>query len=100
MWVHRNWFCRLFFNRRFGVHRVLGIVYLVQWFWSLAWYFVDYDAFVASPLVYTLCLSGLGQSLTATYYFSFLPKRQADPGYYRYVLAEGCGCCHIINVTG
>ena len=83
--MHRNWFCRLFFNRRFGVHRVLGIVYLVQWFWSLAWYFVDYDAFVASPLVYTLCLSGLGQSLTATYYFSFLPKRQADPGYYRYV---------------
>ena len=76
-----TWPLHLFFDQKFGVHRVLGLLYLVQY--ALAWrlYAMDAAAFAASALLYTLPLNGVLQSLTATYYFSFLPKR-ADPGYY------------------
>lgn len=71
----------LFVHPKFAVHRVFGFVYLLQWFSALYLYFADYDYFIKSPLIWSLPLNGVIQSLTATYYFSFLPKK-VDPGYY------------------
>lgn len=67
----------LFFSPRFLVHRVLGLSYLLQYVAALYLYAYDYEeGFLQSPLVVTLPLTGVLQALTATYYFSFLPKRQ------------------------
>jgi hypothetical protein len=67
---------------KFSVHRVFGFIYLVLWFSSLYYYFADYDFFQRSHLLVLTPAMGVMQSVTATYYFSFLPKRQVDPGYY------------------
>lgn len=71
----------LFVHPKFAVHRVFGAIYLVQWFAALYFYFADYQWFKSSNLIWALPLNGVIQSLTATYYFSFLPKK-VDPGYY------------------
>jgi len=75
------WPIHLFFNEKFSVHRILGLLYLVQYVAAWHLYVTDYAAFSSSSLLWTLPLNGLAQSLTATYYFSFLPKKD-DPGYY------------------
>jgi hypothetical protein len=75
------WPIHLFFNEKFSVHRILGLLYLVQYVAAWRLYVTDYSAFASSSLLWTLPLNGLAQSLTATYYFSFLPKKD-DPGYY------------------
>lgn len=76
------WTCyNLFVHPRFAVHRAFGCVYLLQWLIALYYYFVDYEWFVQSHLIWSLPLNGVIQSVTATYYFSFLPKK-VDPGYY------------------
>ena len=75
------WPVHLFFNSKFSVHRVLGLAYLVQYILAWRLYVVDYAAFSRSALLWSLPLNGVLQSVTATYYFSFLPKK-ADPGYY------------------
>ena len=76
-------FVHLFFARKFIVHRVLGLAYLLQYASVIyLYFFADYErAFLRSPLLVTLPVTGVLQSATAAYYFSFLPKRQADPGY-------------------
>jgi hypothetical protein len=80
-----TWPYHLFFNEKFSVHRVLGLLYLVQY--ALAWRLYAASGpgaagpFAKSALLWTLPLNGVVQSLTATYYFSFLP-RKSDPGYY------------------
>jgi hypothetical protein len=76
-----SWPIHLFFNEKFSVHRVLGLVYLLQYVQAWRLYATDYAAFAASPFLWTLPLNGVLQSLTATYYFSFLPSK-SDPGYY------------------
>jgi len=76
-----SWPWHLFFNEKFSVHRVLGLVYLLQYAQAWRLYATDYAAFAASPFLWTLPLNGVLQSLTATYYFSFLPSK-SDPGYY------------------
>lgn len=70
----------LFVHPKFAVHRVFGLLYLVQWFASLYLYFADYDYFINSHLIWSLPINGVVQSLSATYYFSFLPNKP-DPGY-------------------
>jgi len=76
-------FVHLFFHRKFIVHRVLGLSYLLQYAASVYCFFADFEGlYLASPLWWSLPVTGLVQSFTATYYFSFLPKKQADPGYY------------------
>ena len=70
----------LFVDPKFAVHRVFGFVYLIQWFAALYLYYADYAYFSNSLLVWSLPLNGVVQSLSATYYFSFLPIK-ADPGY-------------------
>jgi hypothetical protein len=72
---------KLFVNKKFGVHRIFGFCYLVQWFASLYYYYADYDWYSKSFLIWSLPLNGVVQSITATYYFSFLPNK-IDPGYY------------------
>ena len=75
------WPIHLFFNKKFTVHRFLGLVYLVQYLVAWRMYLTDYEGFAKSPLIWALPLNGVVQALSATYYFSFLPKK-ADPGYY------------------
>jgi hypothetical protein len=76
-----RWPFTLFFSEKFSVHRVLGLAYLMQY--CSAWYLYNssYPTFLSSFLIWSLPLNGVIQSLTATYYFSFLP-RKVDPGYY------------------
>jgi hypothetical protein len=71
----------LFVNAKFGLHRVGGIAYLTLWFAALYFFHTDYEWLLHSPLVWALPLTGIYQSLSATYYFSFLPKK-SNPGYY------------------
>ena len=75
------WPIHLFFNKKFTAHRSLGLVYLVQYLEAWRMYLTDYEGFAKSPLIWALPLNGVVQALSATYYFSFLPKK-ADPGYY------------------
>jgi len=75
------WFFHLFFNVKFTVHRVLGLVYLISYVYAWYLYVYDYNTYRTSHVVWSLPINGLVQSLTATYYFSFLP-RKVDPGYY------------------
>ncbi|KAJ3314722.1 hypothetical protein HDV04_005728 [Boothiomyces sp. JEL0838] len=72
----------LFFAPKFFVHRVTGLIYLLQYAAAFALYFYDYDMFRASPLVWSLPLTGVIQSITAIYTFTFLPKKTKDPGYF------------------
>lgn len=72
----------LFFSPKFIVHRITGLFYLLQWAVALPLYFYNFEMFRKSPLVWSLPLTGLLQSITAIYTFTFLPKLQKDPGYY------------------
>lgn len=69
-------------QQRFLVHRIFGFLYLAQWFASFGLYLSDYKTYIASILPWSMPLTGLIQSITAVYYFWFLPKKQEDPGYY------------------
>jgi len=76
-------FFYLFFSKKFIVHRVVGFSYLVQYLIVIYLYFADYEKlFLTSPLIITLPLTGVLQSVIAIYTFTFLPKYQSDPGYY------------------
>jgi len=77
--IFDNWFTRLFFARKFFVHRVTGLFYLIMWTISLVMYFVNYERFRHSNLVWVVPVTGVIQSITAVYTFTFLP-RKADPG--------------------
>jgi len=81
-WVVNNVFSRLFFRRKFVVHRVVGLFFLIQYAWTIYLYFSDYNAFSKSPLVWSLPLTGVIQSIVAVYTFTFLPKKAIDPGYF------------------
>ncbi len=76
------WPLHLFFSPKFTVHRIAGLAYLFQY--AAAWqlYMNDWAAFRDSWLVISLPATGVLMSLSATYYFSFLPAKK-DPGYYR-----------------
>jgi hypothetical protein len=72
---------RLFFSRKFILHRLVGLAYLILFFLSIVIYVFYYPAFRTSPIVIMLPITGFIQSLTAIYTFRFLPKT-LDPGYY------------------
>ena len=65
----------LFFARKFFFHRVSGLIYLIQYALAFYLYFKDYNYFLKSPLVWSLPLNGVIQSVTAIYTFTFLPKK-------------------------
>ena len=73
---------RLFFSKQFIVHRLVGFAYLLQFAASFFLYFYDYKLYYDSPLTWSLPLTGFSQSIVASLTFTFLPKRQEDPGYY------------------
>jgi len=73
---------RLFFTRKFIVHRLTGLSYLIQYAATFIMYIFYYETFKNSFLVWSLPLTGLIQSVTAIYTFTFLPKNAKDPGYY------------------
>ncbi|KAI9337898.1 hypothetical protein DFJ73DRAFT_848603 [Zopfochytrium polystomum] len=73
---------KLFFSRQFFVHRVVGLFFLLQYAAAFYLYFLDYPGFRASPLVWSLPATGLFQSITAVYTFTFLPKKAKDGGYF------------------
>ena len=71
----------LFCASRFEFHRIGGLFYLIQYFIGFTWYIYDFNSFKSSMIIVTLPLNGVLQSISASYYFRFLPKKQ-DPGYY------------------
>jgi len=75
-------FFTLFFSRKFIVHRLWGLFYLIQYFVATWYYFADYEGFKNSHIIWILPLTGLIQSITAIYTFTFLPKKTKDGGYF------------------
>ena len=73
----------LFCGKKFTIHRLLGLAFLIQYFYSIYLYFTDYNEFYQSWVLVTLPISGFLQSVVASCTFTFLPKNQKDPGYYR-----------------
>lgn len=69
-------------QRRFLLHRVFGLFYLIQWVLAFYFYFANYEWFIQSFLVWCLPITGVVQAISATLYFWFLPKRQSDHGYF------------------
>jgi len=67
-------FIHLFFDHTFQLHRLFGLLYLLQWFTALIWYFKNYNTFINSSIIVTLPLNGVIQSVTASYYVKFSPQ--------------------------
>ena len=74
-----HWFIHLFFGRKFFLHRIVGLIFLIQWTLAIVLYLFMYDVFLHSPLVWTVPITGLIQSIIAAYTFTFMP-RKIDPG--------------------
>jgi len=73
----------LFFSPKFFIHRVTGLLYLLQYIAVFYLYFADYPLLLRSGLTVTLPLTGFIQSVIAARTFTFLPKgNNDDPGYY------------------
>mmetsp|Transcript_70021 Transcript_70021/g.226532 ORF Transcript_70021/g.226532 Transcript_70021/m.226532 type:complete len:353 (-) Transcript_70021:44-1102(-) len=70
----------LFFRKRFGAHRFLGAVFLLQYIASVYLFLSQYKRWLRSPLVWTCPLTGLLQSINAALTFKFLPKTRI-PGF-------------------
>jgi len=64
------------------VHRVTGLLYLIQYAVVIFLYLFNYPMFLRSPLIITLPLTGVFQTVVAIFTFTFLPKRNADSGYF------------------
>ncbi|KXS11688.1 hypothetical protein M427DRAFT_157924 [Gonapodya prolifera JEL478] len=74
-------FAKLFFTKKFGVHRVVGLAYLVQYVALILCYVIDYDRFFKdSWLLTTIPLTAICQTGTAILTFTFLPKKR-EGGY-------------------
>lgn len=83
----------MFFQRKFIIHRLLGLSYLLQFTYACILWATSAD-FYGSWVSLTLPASGVVQTVTAMYYFRFLPKKQVSapnrPGYFFCVLMWGC----------
>ena len=71
---------RLFLRKHFGIHRIFGLVYLVEWVAAFYLYWLDYGRFERSFLVWALPLSGVAQTVIAIRTFTFLPKKEPRQG--------------------
>jgi len=60
----------------------MGLCFLIQWVYALYLYNHNYQEFHDSVIVFSLPVTGVLQSLTAIYTFTFLPRKQKDPGYF------------------
>ncbi|CAF0830293.1 unnamed protein product [Rotaria sp. Silwood1] len=72
----------LFFQRKFILHRLTGLSYLLQYFLAFYLYFKNYESFKSSFLIWSLPLTGLLQAIIAMYTFTFLSRTKRDAGYY------------------
>lgn len=72
----------LFFKRKFIVHRLTGLLYLIQYAFAFYFYFENYESFKSSFIIWSLPLTGVVQSLTAIFTFTFLSRTKLDAGYY------------------
>jgi hypothetical protein len=72
----------LFFGKKFFVHRIVGLFYLLQFFTVFVLYWFNFEYLKKSPLLWTMPATGVLQSITAIYTFSFLPKKTVDQGYF------------------
>ena len=54
-------FSHLFFRKKFGLHRILGLSYLVQLAAAVGLYFYDYERYLGSVLVWSLPLNAVAQ---------------------------------------
>ena len=54
-------FSHLFFRKKFGLHRILGLTYLVQLAAAVALYNFDYERYLGSVLVWSLPLNAGAQ---------------------------------------
>ena len=73
-------FQTLFLEQRFRPHRLIGFTFLAQYFVVVYLYLFKYEKFLRSPLLVTLPLTGLMQSINAALTFTFLPKKE-DSGF-------------------
>lgn len=70
----------LFFGKKFQAHRVVGLLFLLE-FLAAAWYYAfDYKFFLTTPLVWSVGFTGWAQSITAAFTFTFMPNIE-DPGF-------------------
>jgi len=65
---------------KFRVHRIGGLIFLVQYAIAVPAYIWRYPQYLQSPLVWSVPLTGLLQSLNAALTFTFLPKTEV-PGF-------------------
>lgn len=70
----------MWFAPRFQVHRVTGLIFLLQFFAAFYLYIFNYEHYLKTPLVWTLGMTGFLQSVTASCTFTFMPNI-ADPGF-------------------
>ena len=70
----------LWFGPRFQVHRITGLIFLLQFFAAIYLYTLHYDRFLRSPLRWSLGMTGLLQSITASCTFTFMPNVD-EPGF-------------------
>ncbi|UJR18909.1 hypothetical protein I4U23_022037, partial [Adineta vaga] len=75
-------FFHVFFQRKFIVHRLMGLLYLIEYALSFYLYFKNYNSFKSSILIWSLPLTGLIQSIIAMYTFTFLSRTKVDGGYF------------------
>ena len=73
---------QLFFKRKFILHRLTGLAYLIQYMLTFYLYFKNYESFKDSILIWSLPLTGVIQSITAIVTFTFLSRTKRDAGYY------------------
>ncbi|KXS21802.1 MFS general substrate transporter [Gonapodya prolifera JEL478] len=74
-------FVRLFFTKKFGLHRIVGLAFLIQYIATLYLALSDFEgSYRNSWLRTTLPLTGVLQTLTAIFTFTFLPRKD-DGGY-------------------
>lgn len=81
-WLTNNILFKLFVNKRFMFHRLIGLSYLIQYVTTVYLYFYSYDYFINSFLIWSLPLTGILQSINAAMTFTFLAKTQSDQGYF------------------
>ena len=73
---------RLFTDKKFYLHRVVGLLFIVQWLTAAYLYATDYEKLRNSELVWSLPLTGFLQSVIAAFTFTFLSKNNTNSGYF------------------
>ena len=71
---------QLFTKRKFLSHRLIGLVFLIQYSISTYLFLTNYKYWLNSLFVITVPLNSVIQSINAAHTFTFLPKKE-DPGF-------------------